>query len=779
MRTHLTKLLPQWIRPRQLHTSIHLTEVSPRDGLQNEPTTLPLEVKHRLIANLSETGLPTIEAGAFVNPKLVPQMRDTPALLTTLPIRPGTKYQWLVPNAKAMEEFNALCKERGEHSLAFLLSASETFSRRNTNCSIGESMERLRGSLGVSEGRWRRVYVSTAFDCPYEGVVGVGRVALLVEEVLGLQGVDEVVISDTTGSATPVRVGGMLREVGRFEKKRVGWHFHDTNSMAKDCVVRCLEEGYTRFDASVGGLGGCPFSPGATGNVATEDLVELMHGLGLKTGVDGARLKEVGRDYFIKTTVARNQVVKMLDMGYWKPNVIAQLYYGSGCVKKHLLDCLPSDKSRAFIVTTSSIAKTDLIGQVEGLLDQRHAGTFDHIGQFVPIAQLDEATGKVAEDPAIDTLVSLGGGSPIDCAKTISYRFHEISGRWLHHIAIPTTLSAAECTSGAGHMDANGRKTRVADPQLAPNAVLYDSSFTLHTPIWLMLSSAMRSVDHAIELMYHPTATEMPCRWMTLQAAGELFKYLPRYKEDPKDEDVITHLQLATFASLGFLGLNTKGGLGLSHSLGYALGSPYGIPHGITSCLTLGHVVKLKAQNPADAAQIARVAPFIGIAPTGDDKKDAVAVGQAVLDLVERLGLKTTLTERGVGKDQVDTIVNAAGGDAESFPGSFGRSKIPRSVHPSDTRVRVHKRRTGRMAEPRLPAFKRGDDPAVAEPSIPRGPRRRTMLIEPIKRQGRRAAEAKSIPTQHKAGWDWSPATRAGNRRWRHPAAKAAGRYSV
>ena len=148
---------------------------------------------------------------------------------------------------------------------------------------------------------------------------------------------------------------------------------------------------------------------------------------------------------------------------------------------------------------------------------------------------------------------------------------------------------------------------------------------------------------------------------MCLNAASDLFTYLPKYKENPKDEEVITKLQLASFSSLGFIALNLKGGLGLSHGLGYALGSPYGIPHGITSCLTLGHVVKLKAQSSDDdAEQIARMAPFIGLTKSADSKKDAVAVGDAILDLVKRLDLHTTLTEKGVGKDQVPVITKLA-----------------------------------------------------------------------------------------------------------------------
>ncbi|SMY24442.1 unnamed protein product [Zymoseptoria tritici ST99CH_1A5] len=350
--------------------------------------------------------------------------------------------------------------------------------------------------------------------------------------------------------------------------------------------------------------------------------------------------------------------------GLWKPTHLQRLYYGSGSVKENLLECLPSETSKAFIITGASLAnKTSLIKQVEEQLGSRHAGTFSKIGQHAPVKQLDEATELVKKDDSIDTIISIGGGSPIDSAKAISYRLRERSAKFLYHIAIPTTLSAAECTLGAGYTNEDGMKTGVGRPELAPSAILYDSKFALETPEWLWMSTGMRAMDHAMELMYHPTSTEMPCRQMALFAAGDLFTYLKKYHDNPKDEQVITKLQLAAFASLGFLALNIKGGLGLSHTLGYALGSPFGIPHGITSCLTLGHVVKLKAESSADdAAQIARMAPFIGIARSGDDKKDGIAVGDAILKLVEDIGLKTTLTEKGVGKDKVHFITKTASG---------------------------------------------------------------------------------------------------------------------
>jgi alcohol dehydrogenase class IV len=352
--------------------------------------------------------------------------------------------------------------------------------------------------------------------------------------------------------------------------------------------------------------------------------------------------------------------------GLWQPTHVQKLFYGSETVATHLFECLPSPESKAFIITGNSLAtKTPIVKQVEELLGKRHAGTFSKIGEHAPVAQLDEATRLVEKDGSIDTVVSIGGGSPIDSAKAISYRLHEKSGKWLWHIAIPTTLSASECTMMAGYTESDGVKTGVRAKELVPNVVLYDSSFALHTPERLWLSTGMRAMDHAVELLYHVTATEMPARWLCLQAAATLFDNLPKYKQDPKDEDVITKLQLAAFASLGFLGTNIKGGLGLSHALGYALGSPYSIPHGITSCLTLGHVVKLKAADPAAAEQIARLLPFVGVERSGDDNKDAKMVGDLVLKLVKDLGLDHDLRNYEVGKDQIPVITKRASGAEE------------------------------------------------------------------------------------------------------------------
>lgn len=170
-------------------------------------------------------------------------------------------------------------------------------------------------------------------------------------------------------------------------------------------------------------------------------------------------------------------------------------------MKEHLLDCLPNEKSKAFILTGSSLAtKTSLIKQVEEQLGSRHAGTFSKIGQHAPVKQLDEATELVMKDDSIDTIISIGGGSPIDSAKAISYRLNEKkAGKFLHHVSIPTTLSAAECTLGAGYTNEDGMKTGVAHPELAPHAIIYDSKFALETPEWLWMSTGMRAMDHAME----------------------------------------------------------------------------------------------------------------------------------------------------------------------------------------------------------------------------------------------------------------------------------------
>jgi alcohol dehydrogenase class IV len=267
--------------------------------------------------------------------------------------------------------------------------------------------------------------------------------------------------------------------------------------------------------------------------------------------------------------------------GLWQPQEhLKKLYYGPGCVQQYLLDSLPSPAAQVFIITGTSIAtKTPLLQRVEGVLGFHHAGTFSDIKQHGQVADVDQATEIVAANPRIDTILSVGGGSPIDSAKVISYRMFKTRGQFLTHVSIPTTLSAAECTAGGGYTKADGVKTGLSAPGMGVSAIFYDAEYARHTPTRLWIATGVRAVDHAVESYYHPDASEMPWKILSNWALSTLFEYLPKAHEShPLDEDVITKLQLAAFASLGFLGNNFKGGMGLSHSLGHALGSSYGIP---------------------------------------------------------------------------------------------------------------------------------------------------------------------------------------------------------
>lgn len=354
--------------------------------------------------------------------------------------------------------------------------------------------------------------------------------------------------------------------------------------------------------------------------------------------------------------------------GLFQPTQLEKLYYGPLSVQSHLLDSLPSQQSKALIITGKSLSRTPLIGQVERLLGSKHAATISNIRQHAPVGDIDPAVDKALADPQIDTIISVGGGSPIDSAKLISYRINERSAqdksgnRFLYHIAIPTTLSAAECTQSAGHTLASGQKTTVADSRLVPHVVIYDSTFVHpHTPTHLFASTGMRALDHALETLYHPTASEI-ARRMAVGAVADLFECLPKYQATSDDDQMITRLQLAAFASLGFLGLNIGGsGLGLSHALGHALGAPYSIPHGITSCITLGKIVQWKAAQGGDnAAQLCRACGAAGVTRTGDDVKDAAELGKAVEKLVQQIGMNKKLGEYQVSRDQAKVITKTA-----------------------------------------------------------------------------------------------------------------------
>jgi len=263
------------------------------------------------------------------------------------------------------------------------------------------------------------------------------------------------------------------------------------------------------------------------------------------------------------------------------------------------------------------------------------------------------------EASSSDVLIAVGGGSPIDSAKMIAHELHRLTGRWIPSIAVPTTLSVAETTQNAGYTNDEGNKVAVSDPELVPKAVVYDGDVALHTPLWLWLSTGMRSLDHAVELLYHPLASEVPTKRLCLEAIHDLFSYLPASHESPEDVDVRQKLFVACYSSLfPFL---YRGGVGLSHSIGHALGATYHIPHGITSCLTLSPVLHHKADSkPQEAKQISRILPYIGKQTTGDVSKDAHIVADAVAQLVDGLGLKTSLTKHGVKPGEEQGIAERA-----------------------------------------------------------------------------------------------------------------------
>ncbi|MEZ5319583.1 MAG: hydroxymethylglutaryl-CoA lyase [Vicinamibacterales bacterium] len=259
-------------------------EVGPRDGLQNEAAHVPTAEKIAFVDRLSAAGLPAIEVTAFVSPKWVPQMADAAEVLSGITRRPGTRYTALVPNAKGLERAIAA----GLDEVAIFAAASETFSQRNINQSIDASFDTYAEvtRLALAAGLRVRGYLSTAFGCPFEGDVPAARVVTLTRRLLDL-GVFEVAVSDTIGIAHPGQVRALLADlIAEIPAPQIALHFHDTRGTALANVLAALEYGITTFDASAGGLGGCPYAPGASGNLATEDLIYLLDGLGEDTGVD-------------------------------------------------------------------------------------------------------------------------------------------------------------------------------------------------------------------------------------------------------------------------------------------------------------------------------------------------------------------------------------------------------------------------------------------------------------------------------------------------------------
>lgn len=302
---------------------VTIVEVGPRDGLQNEAKSLPLDVRLEFIKRLSKSGLKRIEVGAFVSPQWVPQMAGTSELIAM--IRQNTELKIpkvfdalsvLVPNMKGME--GALAS--GIKEVAVFGACSESFSKKNINCTIDESFVRFAEVINAARAKKIKVrgYLSTAFGCPYEGYVEEKRVVELVKRMLKL-GVYEVSVGDTIGVATPKQVESMLKKLKRVVPvKKLAMHFHDTRGTALANVVKSVELGIRTFDSSAGGIGGCPYAKGASGNLATDDLVYLLRGLGYDTGVNLPALVETSN--WVKTPIGHSLPSRLAQAGDWHPS---------------------------------------------------------------------------------------------------------------------------------------------------------------------------------------------------------------------------------------------------------------------------------------------------------------------------------------------------------------------------------------------------------------------------------------------------------------------------
>jgi hydroxymethylglutaryl-CoA lyase len=276
-----------------LPSKVTLVDVGPRDGLQNEKQTIPAEVKVELVDRLTDAGFRAIEVTSFVSPKWVPQMADAAEVMSRIRRRPGVVFSVLTPNAKGFE--GALAARADE--VVVFGAASEAFSQKNINCSIAESIERFRPVVAAARahGIHVRGAISCAVGCPYQGEVkpeAVGYVARLMKEI----GVQHCGVADTIGVATPrATQAAMEAALAHYELADVSGHFHDTYGQAIGNIYACLEMGISTFDTSVAGLGGCPYAKGATGNVATEDVLYLLQGLAIDTGIDLAKVVATGQ----------------------------------------------------------------------------------------------------------------------------------------------------------------------------------------------------------------------------------------------------------------------------------------------------------------------------------------------------------------------------------------------------------------------------------------------------------------------------------------------------
>jgi hydroxymethylglutaryl-CoA lyase len=293
---------------------VRIYEVGPRDGLQNESVAIPLATKRGFIERLVAAGLREIEATSFVSPTAIPQLADADALLPSLPAAPGVMYPVLVPNERGM----ARAEAAGATALAVFTAATDAFTQHNIGMTVDESLAAFEPVLerATDLGWWRRGYVSTAFGCPYTGAVDPHRAVAVAARLLEL-GIDEICFGDTIGVGVPIQVAALTdaATAAGIELRQVAYHFHDTRGTALANVVAGLEAGVRTFDSSTGGTGGCPYAPGAAGNLATEDLVYLLGASGYEHGVDLERVLEAAR--YITAALGKPLATKVGQAGGW------------------------------------------------------------------------------------------------------------------------------------------------------------------------------------------------------------------------------------------------------------------------------------------------------------------------------------------------------------------------------------------------------------------------------------------------------------------------------
>lgn len=278
----------------KLPKKVKIVEVGPRDGLQNEKKIVPTEAKVRFINQLTASGLSVIEAGSFVHPKWVPQLADTADVYRAIEKKKGVAYPVLVPNLKGLER----ALEAGVREIAVFTAASESFNQKNINMTISESLKMIREVVTEAKRSklWVRGYVSTCFACPYEGKISAKKVVSVVEALLKMK-IDEISLGDTIGVAVPTDVEKLLSllKKKKIPFKKLAVHFHDTRKTALANIFMALQMGIAIVDSSAGGLGGCPYAPGASGNVATEDVLYMLHGMGIETGVNAETISRLNQ----------------------------------------------------------------------------------------------------------------------------------------------------------------------------------------------------------------------------------------------------------------------------------------------------------------------------------------------------------------------------------------------------------------------------------------------------------------------------------------------------